>query len=126
MKQQNGVRSKVAKGKFVNGTGTLPKGSNMYKLVYSKKLEKKALKLAKACNISSTAKGAAFSLQTGTLKPAAAFKNATKTWAAEIGANSTLASLIFSSANMTATNFTQLIWAKTKMVGCGTAACTSK
>lgn len=64
IKEQNKCRSQVAKGKVVNGTfGTkLSKASDMFQLVYSKKLEKKALKLAKTCQIS-IVKGATFSQQ---------------------------------------------------------------
>ncbi|KAI6170605.1 hypothetical protein M3Y97_01104100 [Aphelenchoides bicaudatus] len=122
LKQQNKVRSQVAKGKFANGTGKLPKASNMVQLVYSKKLEKKATKAAKLCSLNVT--GANVYVGTGTVKPAAGFKNATATWKSELAGNTTLPSLTYSSTNSSAyRNLTQLIWATTKQVGCGSAAC---
>lgn len=52
VKQQNKIRSTVAKGKAVNGTNgnRLPKAGNMYRIAYSTKLEKKAIKIANKCN----------------------------------------------------------------------------
>jgi hypothetical protein len=125
LKSQNKVRSNVAKGKTANGTtGTkLPKAANIYQLSYSKKLEKKALKLAKLCSANVTA-GSIIYVGEGEAKNAAALKNASKTWASEVTTNG-LASLTYNASNSTTGNFTQLIWAKSSQVGCGVAACTN-
>ncbi|KAI6184908.1 SCP domain-containing protein [Aphelenchoides bicaudatus] len=122
VKQQNKFRSKVAKGKCANGTGTLPKAGNMYTLVYSKKLEKKAVKAAKLCSLNIT--GATVFVAIGTVKSAALAKDATKNWAAELSGNITLPSLTYSAVNASAySNFTQLIWASSKQIGCASATC---
>ncbi|KAI6170562.1 SCP domain-containing protein [Aphelenchoides bicaudatus] len=128
-KQQNKVRSKVAKGKFANGTsGTnLPKAGNMMQLAYSKLLEKNANVIAKNCYIFQVS-GVNYFVAAGTVKPGAALKNATSTWAAELNGNATLPSLKYSASSSNGTsisNFTQLIWAKSKLVGCSVQNCAS-
>ncbi|KAI6170591.1 SCP-like protein [Aphelenchoides bicaudatus] len=122
LKQQNKIRSKVARGKFANGTSgkNLPRALYLYKLTYSKKLEKKAAKLAKTCVFTQSKATNIFAVP-GTVKPVPALKNATKTWASELK-NTTLPSLTYTQQNGTG-NFTQLIWGNSRKIGCAVQQC---
>ncbi|KAI6171045.1 Venom allergen antigen 5-like protein [Aphelenchoides bicaudatus] len=140
VKAVNKYRSKIAKGKMANiANGTkLPKASNMYQLTWSKKLEKKALTLAKQCNFTaaSTTDGLAASIQNGTLKAPAALKATPKAWLAAfqkygipdlvINTNDSFYNNITSAEDyINLLSFDQSIWAKSKEVGCGAFACTN-
>ncbi|KAI6170854.1 SCP-like protein [Aphelenchoides bicaudatus] len=131
LQQHNKIRSKVAKGKCANGTSgsMLPKAGDMCQLSYSKKLEKKAIKIAKKCTWSQPV-GTNVFVAAGKIKPAAALKNATKSWGNELNAPNVTFSLKYVACgpgmNATGTgNFSQLIWAKTKEVGCAVQTCTN-
>ncbi|KAI6171128.1 Protein of unknown function DUF229 domain containing protein [Aphelenchoides bicaudatus] len=94
--QMNAFRSKVARGKVKNGNSgkRLKKASNMLRLTYAMRLEKKAKKFVKSCNITQVA---GVNLYSGPkrMKVANALKRAVNAWIREIK-NTTMKALLLS------------------------------
>ncbi|KAI6170604.1 Ancylostoma secreted protein 2 [Aphelenchoides bicaudatus] len=123
----NQIRSTVALGNAPNNDGSnLPKAANMYKLTYSKLIERYAQDLADSCdfehrqfnetlnNLYKTSSTRGFS------DPGQAIRGAVNLWYADLetdGQNS----LILDGTNYN--HFTQVIWAGVKEIGCGIANC---
>ncbi|KAI6177812.1 putative effector protein [Aphelenchoides bicaudatus] len=138
LKEQNAIRSKVAKGKIANNGsgGNLPKASNMRQLVWSKKLEAKAAKYIAGCFYTQNA-GMTMYVTEGTAETAALLKNATTVWTNTFARYGTQADLTYNTSHVFASDaipetvydryyavaFVQSIWAKSGKVGCASAVC---
>lgn len=123
----NNYRSTVANGKAVNKDGSkLPKAGDIYMLTYSKMVEGYAQELAKSCvfkhnKVNGTSNNLyQFGSTAGYMDPATAIQKSVDGWYAELK-NDGQKSLTMDGTNYN--HFTQVVWAKTKEIGCAVANC---
>ncbi|KAI6175654.1 SCP-like protein [Aphelenchoides bicaudatus] len=136
LKSINKLRSQVAKGKVANNqTGAnLPKASKMNQLVWSKSLEKLALKLISSCNFIFSSGMGRYKVLTGNVSTSVLLSNATTFWSEQFAKYGYSADLIFNGTKFFEYDddgyfgmysYAQAIWGSSSRVGCESFSCAS-
>lgn len=116
-------------GNARNQNGTrLPKAVNMYKMSWSKMVERYAQTHANACEwkhtyVNGTSNNLYVMIGTSYVSAAKALNDSVYAWYNEL-ANDGQTSLLMDGSNYN--HFTQVVWAKTKEIGCAVNNCPSK